>query len=1018
MNSTSIRLVISTFLFFLVSHTFAQEKSQDSTTFNYNKSKLDTIKSQSKSNPQSEIQNRKQLKELEAFFKSSGNYEEYLECLSLLSSSFHQEANSDSSLHYLKKGIVDVIRPKKTSHTELINIFYNRYASFLNDAGQYKNSKDIYEEQLDHLRKNDTLGLARAYNNFAVLLNNMKENEQSLRYYDSCLTVLKRTGLDTASQLAKVAYQNQAMPKMNMGQFQEALESLRKCEINLVNLNMQDNPGEVILTSLYYAYVYCYKNEFPEDLENAYGYARKGYEMLYSINKDHFYMTYFYLIMGDIEEKKGDLDQSLAYFKQAVDLKAKLHGETNDDMPSMLTILGRVSSNIGQQDSAAYYFNKVHRFYDNPDQIKTYDYIEYLFENADFLLKFDQIDQAKNKLFEALKAYIPAYTWKNGIADNPPLELIPDNYQSAFFFIKKAEITKKIAELNQDTDLLEASLDAYVIGIFLLNKSKNAIFNLRSKSQYGQQKSVYYTDAIQIASALYLKTKDKRFWEKAFQLSDLNKSSNLKHHLNQRSNASKSYIPPKFQTQELELKTEINFLEQQAYRDSFTKAIQSKSNDSTLQLIIKKKEEMNQLLTKYKADFPNYYDMQYGGLDFLNKGAFDNDQTKSLRASKKLIVQYHDFGDGILLAYLKGQKEGLIKIKKDRLFDDNLNQFIRDSKNPNSEDYQASAYYLYQKLIEPVLKVASAEQIVIIPDGELNHINFEVLIVNPIEEKTDYKKFNYLMKNHTITYHYASSLIKFNKSHLSKKQIDFMGFAPYQQADEPFLITQSERSSYIDLASYTPLPYSDREVTEISKKFSGKGFFGKEAKESYLKKEGTQSNILHFATHSYIDQDNPIFSSLLLSADENDDGILYTHELFEMNFKADLVTLSACNSGFGEIQKGEGSISLARGFMYANVPNVLMSLWAVSDQSTSKLMTLFYDKIYDGESYSDAIRNAKLDFLIQADENTAHPYYWAGFVYLGDVESDEPNSLYYFLIAALSLITVYYVSRKIKASRS
>ena len=1016
MNFNSIKLVITSLLFFLISSTFAQENSSDSTMFYLSKAKLDSIKIESRADGRSEIKNRDELKKLELFFKNNESYDEYLECLSLISSSFNQEAKWDSLLFYLKKGIVEVIRPKKTTHKQLINIFYNRYASFLVEAGQYLNSKEIHEEHLDYLRKNDTLGLAREYNNFAVLLNHIKESEQSLRYYDSCLTVLKRSSLDTASGLAQTAYLNQSMPKMNMGQFQEALESLRKSEINLVNMNMQDNPGEIIITSLYYAYVYCFKNEFPEDLENASKYAEKGYEMLYKINKEHYYMTYFYLILADIEERKGNFAKSVNFNKQAIGLKTKLHGEFNDDMPAMLTNLARVSSKVGQVDSAFYYYNQIEKFYDRPNQIKTYDYIEYLFENADFHLKNKQIELAENKLVQALKSYIPSYSWENGIADNPPFDLIPDNYQSAFFFIKKGEITKEMAELNKDLDLLKSSLDAYIIGILLLNKSKNAIFNIRSKSQYGQQKSIYFADAIQLATDLYSKTKDKVYWEKAFLLSDLNKSSNLKHHLNQKSNTAQRLIPLELQTKELELKTEINILEQQIYRDSFTKAIQSDSNDSTLQLIVKKKEEMNQLLTTYKTDFPNYYNLQYGGLNLTNKSIFDTNQTKALRASKKLIIQYIELENDILMIYLKGRKEGLFKIDKDQVFKDNLNKFINDSKNPKSKNFQASAYYLFEKLIEPVLKIEPSENIIIIPDGVLNHINFEILIDSPIEQSTAYGKFNYLVKKHTITYQYASSLINFDRVLLKKKGIDFLGFAPYQEVDKPYFIAQTERGSNIDLASFTALPYSQKEVTELSNKFSGKGYYGNEAKESYLKNEGQNSKILHFATHSHIDQNNPLFSCLLLSADDNEDGILYTHELYEMNLNADLVTLSACNSGYGELQQGEGVISLARGFMYANVPNVLMSLWAVSDQSTSKLMSLFYDKVYEGESYSEAIRNAKLDYLLQADENTAHPYYWAGFVYLGDVESDEPNYLYYFLFGIASLIALYFLYRRFRVS--
>lgn len=1013
-----IKYLALSFILFYSLTISSHSQSLDSTEYKNKVAQLEGIKDESKAIPKSEIKNRNSLKELERYFKDSEYYDSYLETLLHLSYSYYYEANMDSNLYYLEKGIFEVILPEKSDKLEVINIFFNRYASFLNDDGQYKKSKDIYVYQIDHLRKNDPSGLARAYNNFAVLLNNLKESEQSLRYYDSCLTILKQQGLDEGTPLAYTAYLNQSMPKINIGQYQEALESLRKSELNLVKMGLDKSPGDVIITSLYFAYVYSHKNEYPEDLAHALTYANKGYEMLYQINKEHFYMTYFYLVLGDIEEKKGNLRKSLEYHKQAVALKAKLAGDVNDDMPAMLTSVARLSYKLNFTDSAEFYFNRIKKIYDDPTQNKTYDYVEYLFEKADFYLNLESISEAENTLLEALKGFIPTYNWNQGIADNPPFELIPEVYQSAFFFIKKAEISKEIAKRNEDFELLKSSLDSYIIGTILLNKSKSAIFNLRSKAQYGQQKSIYYSEAIQLAIKLYQETEDKAYWEKAFILSDFDKSSNLKNHLNQQSTAYKSTIPQSLLVKELELKSEINSLEKEAYRDSFSKAIQSNSNDSTLKLIVSKKEEMNKLLSQYKKEYPNYYAMQYGGLDFQQKDILASEQMTILRASNKLILQYHELGDKYVLTYVKGRKQGVLDINKDDLFNKNLEEFIYNTKTPTSIDFQSSAQYLYQKLLAPVLELLPSPQLIIIPDGPLSYLNFELLISEPIAEKNNYKDFNYLLKKHSVTYHYSSSLIRFNPTNLNGKSTVFTGFAPYQNITDVEYIAQDERSAAFNFAAYSPLPHSEREIENLSNKFPGKGYYGLEAKESLLKSESLQSNILHFATHSYIDAKNPIFSGLLLSADDQNDGVLYTHELFDLKLNADLVTLSACNSGSGEFQKGEGAISLARGFMYANVPNVLMSLWAVSDQSTSKLMELFYNNIYTGEQYSDAIRNAKLDYLSTADHNLAHPYYWGAFIYVGDV-SDEGEPIWLYLVLGVffaSVLVYFYITLSKRAT--
>jgi len=97
-----------------------------------------------------------------------------------------------------------------------------------------------------------------------------------------------------------------------------------------------------------------------------------------------------------------------------------------------------------------------------------------------------------------------------------------------------------------------------------------------------------------------------------------------------------------------------------------------------------------------------------------------------------------------------------------------------------------------------------------------------------------------------------------------------------------------------------------------------------------------------------------------------------------------MAVLSACNSGTGEMKKGEGMMSLARGFIYAGCPSIVMTLWQVTDKSSSELMTSFYKYLKRGKSKQEAMRLAKIDYLEKADDLTSNPYFWSGFVVLGD----------------------------------
>jgi len=143
--------------------------------------------------------------------------------------------------------------------------------------------------------------------------------------------------------------------------------------------------------------------------------------------------------------------------------------------------------------------------------------------------------------------------------------------------------------------------------------------------------------------------------------------------------------------------------------------------------------------------------------------------------------------------------------------------------------------------------------------------------------------------------------------------------------------------------------------------------------------------LIHFATHGVVNEDNPELSKVFLSPDNSNlqDGDLYVSEIYNLELDADLVSLSACETGLGKLSKGEGMIGLSRAFTYAGASNLMVSLWTVSDNSTTELMTNFYREIFNksnNSSYAHPLRVAKLKMI---NSKYASPYYWAPFVIIG-----------------------------------
>ena len=132
--------------------------------------------------------------------------------------------------------------------------------------------------------------------------------------------------------------------------------------------------------------------------------------------------------------------------------------------------------------------------------------------------------------------------------------------------------------------------------------------------------------------------------------------------------------------------------------------------------------------------------------------------------------------------------------------------------------------------------------------------------------------------------------------------------------------------------------------------------------------------------------------------------------------------MSACNTGFGNLQKGQGIASLASAFAYAGSPDLIMSLWPVQDQTTPELMSYFYKYLERGFSKGEALRQAKLAFLNQDHQIYSHPYYWASFIYVGDDESVNISRKMSFktypLLASVTLILLLFIGFKIRSRRA
>jgi CHAT domain-containing protein len=184
------------------------------------------------------------------------------------------------------------------------------------------------------------------------------------------------------------------------------------------------------------------------------------------------------------------------------------------------------------------------------------------------------------------------------------------------------------------------------------------------------------------------------------------------------------------------------------------------------------------------------------------------------------------------------------------------------------------------------------------------------------------------------------------------------------------------------------LPASRREVAAIAR-FAGADALvltGSEASEAAFRREAPTHRVLHLATYGILNKPNPLFSYVELAPGGEDDGRLEVHEVFGLTLAADLVVLSACQTGLGsgalaDVPAGDDWVGLSRAFLSAGAAQVVATLWPVEDRASADLMEHFYEHFTAGADAPAALAGAQRVLLVAPA--TAHPFYWAGFVVVG-----------------------------------
>ena len=637
----------------------------------------------------------------------------------------------------------------------------------------------------------------------------------------------------------------------------------------------------------------------------------------------------------------------------------------------------------------------------------------------------------QGKYKEALLYFLHAAQVASGIPQSKHYWQIPpsESFKASVLVVEIlqnfAQTAWKFYQLEQHIDKLTLAYKAYQGAIGLVPRIRRELYAEGSRLFFSEKLAPLLEEAIRTAHQIYSLQGDVTFIEDAYEYAELSRLSLLFENLQASSAKHQSALPEELIAQLEYASAETAYLERRISEFS------SQSSADSLQLknwknqLYEVREAHKKLIKQIETQYPAYYQLKY---DFqLATAATVRSYLQKTGAN---MLQYFWGADSVYIFSLTPGSIGMNIIPADSQFIQDIFTLKNRLQNPGPDpakqnlhtEYLAASQRLYEYLI-PV-SLPPSQQLIIAPDGLLAYIPFELLLTQAVDMDTfaDYRSLPYLLRLSAVRYVFSSTIMLTKQIRLQEISRPYTGFAPsYGKGTEPLSYLRGENAN-----AFLPLVYNLDEVKEVHTHWGGLAYYDAEATEEHFKAEAPFSQILHLSQHAFTDDVNPLNSGLVFyqsphantqsGAFEKNEGILYVHELYLMTLGSELAVLSACHTGRGKMQHGEGIMSLARAFRYAGCPSIVMSLWETEGAAAKTLVTHFFELLGEGMDKASALRQAKLAYLDQAPPIRTDPYLWGNLVLIGDVEPLQIDQgmawwIWGVLFAALLAVLLFGTTR-------
>ncbi len=777
------------------------------------------------------------------------------------------------------------------------------------------------------------------YSNIGVMHRRLLRHDQALTHFQYTLEIERETYGQNHPQLA-TTYTNLGVSYAAKGDFEGAKEShLKALEIRK---QLGENHPKTLDTYEWLAEVYFELGE--SNLSRKYlNRVIEGRIENFGYFNNH--VTYAMQTLGELALLEDELVEAHFHMSKAKEIAEEIHGSLNYDLADVYNGMGMILHAMGNIDSSIYYF---HRGFEantpgfSTEEVEITQINEYSFLNFDIGL-------------ETLIGLIDAHS-----DVNPSLayELIGTG----------TEILKDyIWSMNSDADR-----------IILAKTNKE----LNEKG-------------LELSYQLYSETGDINFLEDMLAFSETSRGISLSASLSDARARQISNIPDEV------IKKEAFFRsERERTRTELIQLDPEKDPTSVSQLkanLLDLKAEHEDFIRSLESQYSVYASLKYG-----NKPWNSSEIQETLKEGDALLEFFLSEDDQLYVVIIT--KQGFeAKSWKVSDIDKDVENFRNSMLERNMEQFHNASQSLYEKLALNVLEAvpSGVNRLIVIPDGALAHVPFELLNASDGA---------YLLEDYVVSYGISATLFFDYPLRMEPKnnEVKILAMSPNfpggGENAKPVLMAM--RSG--EMNALVNLPGSKVEVSNIASIWSSSPMTDQEATETYFKEKGSDYDILHFATHGLVDQEYSDFSKMALTPDAENDGFVHAYELKNLSLKARLAVISACNTGYGRIEEGEGIMNLSRSFAYAGVPATVVSLWPASDKSTPELMEAFHQYLRKGFAKDEALNNARKDYLKQAVGPAKHPFFWGGFILIGNYEPlvSQSGFEYKWLLLGILLLVV------------